>query len=247
MLHPLVEFNIAKKQHFLLGLKAGVPVAIGYIPIAITFGLLAKTSGIPVHAALMMSLLVYAGASQFIGVNLMAAGAAGLEIIITTFILNLRHFFMTASLSQRISKWTPKKWSALLAFGVTDETFSIASTQESRELHPLFLLGLNAIAFISWNIGSWIGIFLSAGLPPSVQSSMGIALYAMFIGLLTPSLKKSKPVLCISLIAVLIHSVLHWIIPMFIELSTGFSIIITTILSSAIGVLIFPEEGEPSE
>ena len=212
-----------------------------------TFGLLAKTSDTPIDAALMMSLLVYAGASQFMGINLMAAGVANWEIIITTFILNLRHFFMTASLSQRISKPTPKKWSALLSFGVTDETFSVASAQESKELHPLFVLGLNAVAFVSWNIGSWIGVFLSVALPHSVQSSMGIALYAMFIGLLVPSLKKSKPIIWITLIAVVIHTILSWITPLFFELSAGWSIIITTILSSAIGVLLFPNEGENNE
>ncbi|WP_106766490.1 AzlC family ABC transporter permease [Paenibacillus faecalis] len=247
MTTPSIEHQLAKPSHFQLGLKAGIPVAIGYMPIAMTFGLLAKTSDIPISVAIMMSLLVYAGASQFIGINLMAAGVANWEIIITTFILNLRHFFMTASLSQRIPARVSKKWSALLSFGVTDETFSVASTQGSRELHPSFVLGLNAIAFAAWNIGSWIGIFLSSGLPESVQSSMGIALYAMFIGLIIPSLKKSRPVIWICLLAIGIHSVFYWIIPKYINMSAGWSIIITTILASAIGALLFPNGGDTNE
>ena len=204
---------------FLRGAKAGIPVALGYIPVAITFGLLAETSEIPLSVTLLMSLLVYAGASQFVGVNLMAAGTAGLEIIFTTFILNLRHFFMGASLSQKLPRNMTARWTALAAFGITDETFSVASMQEEKELPPAFLIGLNLVAFSAWNVGTWIGVFLSVGLPPSVQSSMGIALYAMFIGLLIPSLKKARPIVYVTAIAIIIHCILNWIVPMFMALS----------------------------
>ncbi len=236
------------KNHFLQGLKTGISIAIGYIPIAIAFGLLARSADIPNYVTLMMSFVIFAGASQFIGVNMIVMGISYWEIIITTFILNFRHFLMTASLSQRISNAPSKKLLALLSFGVTDETFSVASTQNERELHPYFVIGLNLIAFLSWNVGTWIGVFLAAGLPQSIQNSTGIALYAMFIGLLVPTLKKSRPALVISLIAVLIHSGLHWITPLFMELSSGWSIIITTVISAAIGVVLFPaKEGEQDE
>lgn len=232
-----------KQQFFLKGVKQGIPVAIGYVPIAIAFGLLAKSLDIPNVVTLLMSLIIFAGASQFIGVNLIIAGVAYWEILITTFILNLRHFFMTASLSQRIPSWTSKKSLALLSFGVTDETFSVASTQNERELHPYYVLGLNMIAFFSWNIGTWIGVFLAVGLPQSIQNSMGIALFSMFIGLLLPALRKSKVISTIVCLAILISSALHWIVPYFIELSTGWCILITTVISSAMGVILFPEEG----
>lgn len=236
------------RNHFLQGLKTGIPIAIGYIPIAIAFGLLARSADIPNYVTLMMSFVIFAGASQFIGVNMIVMGISYWEIIITTFILNFRHFLMSASLSQRISDAPSKKLLALLSFGVTDETFSVASTQSERKLHPYFVIGLNLIAFLSWNVGTWVGVFLAVGLPQSIQNSMGIALYAMFIGLLIPTLKKSRPALVISLIAVLIQSGLHWIAPLFFELSSGWSIIITTVIASAVGVVLFPaKEGEQNE
>jgi predicted branched-subunit amino acid permease len=71
------------------GIKAGVPIAIGYLPIAIAFGVLAKSSGVPSFIAMLMSLLVFAGASQFVAINLLGLGALPFEIVLTTFILKL--------------------------------------------------------------------------------------------------------------------------------------------------------------
>ncbi|GAB7388773.1 AzlC family ABC transporter permease [Bacillaceae bacterium] len=225
---------------FLQGVKAGIPVAIGYIPTAITFGLLAKAAGVPALITVMMSFFIYAGASQFVGVNLLTVGAAFSEIVLTTFILNLRHFLMTASLSQRIRRGTAKKWLALIAYGVTDETFSIASLRPEKQLEPAFVCGLNLIAFTAWNVGTWAGVFLASGLPESLQASMGIALYAMFIGLLVPSIKKARPVLVVSSLAALINSALHWV-PWFSGLSAGWGIMIATILAAAAGAVFFPK------
>ncbi len=235
--------TVQERLTFANGAAAGVPVAVGYLPIAVTFGLLAKSSGVPDYITIMMSFFIFAGASQFVGVNLLALGAAHWEIVFTTFIINLRHFLMTASLTRRVEEGTAKKWLALLSFGVTDETFTVASLRRERELSPAFLLGLNLIAFSAWNAGTWAGIFLGSGLPEAIQTSMGIALYAMFIGLLVPSMKKSRPVLVISLLAVGIHSFLQWF-PLFEGLSAGWGIIITTILAAAAGAVIFPGGGK---
>ncbi|NPV42797.1 MAG: AzlC family ABC transporter permease [Firmicutes bacterium] len=74
----------------------------------------------------MMSFWVYAGASQFVAVNLLALNATYWEIVLTTFIINFRHFLMSASLSRRIEQPTSKKWIAFISFGITDETFTVA-------------------------------------------------------------------------------------------------------------------------
>lgn len=226
---------------FFAGLKAGIPIAIGYIPIAIAFGLLTKASGAPNYLGLLMSFLIYAGASQFVGINLLTIGAAFSEIVLTTFILNLRHFLMGAAISQRVDKSTSKKWLALLAFGLTDETFTVAALHEQEKLSKYFLLGLNTMAFAAWNAGTWAGIFLAAGLPESLKASMGIALYVMFIGLLIPSMKKSRPVLVIALFAMGLHAVFQWL-PALTALSTGWKIIIATICSATLGAILFREE-----
>ncbi|WP_269431649.1 AzlC family ABC transporter permease [Bacillus sp. JCM 19034] len=131
---------------------------------------------------------------------------------------------------------------ATLAFGVTDETFSVASTQREKELQPTFLLGLNLITFSAWNVGTWIGVFLAVGLPASVQSSMGIALYSMFIGLLVPALKKGKEISIVVGIAIIVSSLFYWVVPLFINVSDGLQIIGTTVIAAAIGAFLFPKE-----
>lgn len=229
-----------KGLEFKNGAKAGIPIALGYIPIAIAFGIMSKASGIPNMISILLSFVLYAGASQFVGVNMMALGATPWEIVMTIFILNFRHFLMSASLSQRIEEKASKKLMPLLAFGITDETFSVASLREERRIDPYFILGLNTVAFGSWNAGTWLGVFLGAALPQSLQGSMGIALYAMFIGLLLPSVKKSRPIFIVAAISMLIHSMLKWL-PRFAGLSSGLSIIAATIGAAALGALFFPK------
>ena len=225
---------------FIHGIQSGTPIAIGYIPIAIAFGLLAKSAGIANYLTVLMSVIVFAGASQFVAVKLIALGVASWEVIMTTFVLNLRHFLMTSSLAPRIAEGAPKGLLILLAFGVTDETFSVASLKKEKTLSPQFLLGLNCIAYISWVGGTCLGVFLASGLPQLLQSSMGIALYAMFIGLLVPSFRESKNIMFITLCAVIINTLLNWL-PTFYTISTGWCIIISTIIAAAVGALLFPK------
>lgn len=232
-----------KPSAFMEGLKTGIPIAVGYLPIAIAFGLLTKSAGIPSYVGILMSLIVFAGASQFVGVNLLALGAASWEIVLTTFILNLRHFLMSASLSQSLKPGSKKTILSVISFGITDETFSVASLNSKDKLDAKYLLGLNLIAFSAWNVGTWVGLFLASGLPQSLQDSMGIALYAMFIGLLVPSAAKSKPVLVISLTAAVTHMFIRWL-PLLNGISTGWSIILSTIIAAAAGAYLYPKEEE---
>ena len=230
-----------KTLEFKEGLKAGIPIAVGYLPIAITFGLMTKAAEIPSYVGILMSLVLYAGASQFVGINLLVLGAASWEIVLTTFILNLRHFLMSASLSQSLKPESNKALLPLVSFGITDETFTVASLNSKDKLDVHYLLGLNIIAFSAWNIGTWCGLFLASGLPQSLKDSMGIALYAMFIGLLIPSAAKSKPVLVIALMAAATHALIKWL-PIFDALSAGWSIIISTIIAAAVGAYLYPQE-----
>ncbi|WP_215144334.1 AzlC family ABC transporter permease [Exiguobacterium qingdaonense] len=224
---------------FRAGLRAGVPIAIGYIPIAIAFGLLAQSFNLPNAITLSMSFFIFAGASQFITIQLLMNGSMYWEIILTTFILNSRHFLMSASLSQRIET-TSQKLLAAIAFGVTDETFSIASIRKETR-SGVFVFGLNTIAFLAWNVGTWMGVFLAFGLPDALQASMGIALYAMFIGLLVPSLT-TRPVFIVASAAIVIQAILHWGVSPFFPISDGIRIIVATITAAGIGAILFKEE-----
>lgn len=226
-------------ETFKEGLKAGVPIAIGYLPIAIAFGLLARSAGVSVYIALLMSILVFAGASQFIAAGMLALGSHIGEIVLTTFVINLRHFLMSASLSQRLAPELSKKWRSLLAFGLTDESFTVASLQSQPTLAAPFVLGLNLIAYLSWVAGTGVGVLLAQGLPPALQASMGIALYAMFIGLLVPSLRKGQPVIVVVLLAIILQSFMNWM-PALCDIATGWKLVIAAGSAAVLGAVFYP-------
>lgn len=224
---------VKKQSSFLQGIQGGASIAIGYLPVALTFGLLSKSTGLSLSETVLMSLIVFAGASQYISLSLIAVGTGVIEIIFTTFIVNIRHFLMSASLSEKVeddSLW--KK--ALYSFGLTDETFSVASTKEGS-VNSGYLFGLMFISYASWVVNSGIGFVIGASLPTTVQESMGIALYAMFIGLLIPSLKKHRKVLFLAVFAAIVNS-LCYITGM---ISTGWSIVLSTVVSAVIVELIY--------
>ena len=116
-------------QELRKGLSAAVPIAIGYVPIAVAFGVIARQTGLSFAETVLMSMMVFAGASQFMAVQMATAGALGMEIIFATLVLNFRHFVMGLSLMDRL-KDVPALVKGVLAFGVTDETFAVAAMDE---------------------------------------------------------------------------------------------------------------------
>ncbi len=216
-----------KSRDFTTGLKAGTSIAIGYFPIALTFGLLAKTTGLSLVEATAMSIFVFAGASQYISLSLITAGVAPIVIVLNTFVVNIRHFLMTAALNEKMEP--DDKWKkALYAFGITDETFSVLATQKQTKISTGFAVGVIAIAYGSWVVFTSIGHLIGANLPQFLQAAMSIALYAMFIGLLVPSMRGNRKVVSLALIAGSINSLFY-----FTEwLSTGWAIMVSTLASA---------------
>lgn len=188
------------------GFKAGIPIVIGYIPIGMAFGLLARNVGVSFGENCLFSILVFAGASQFMALDLLRAGIATGDIILATFLLNLRHMVMGASLAARL-KNVNKKWLPFIAFGITDETFSVASLQ-GKELSPFFLMALNGVYYAAWIAGTALGYAVGTVLPETVQISLGVGLYAMFTAILIPEIRKSMTALCLAGFSGLVYFIL---------------------------------------
>lgn len=227
------------QRGFSAGLKAGFSIAIGYFPIALTFGLLAKTTGLSMWEATAMSIFVFAGAAQYISLSLITAGVAPAVIILNTFIVNIRHFLMTASLNEKMqpdARW--KK--ALYAFGITDESFSVLAIQKGENLRTSFAAGVITISYGSWVLFTAVGHLIGANLPEFLQAAMSIALYAMFVGLLMPSMRGNRKVVSLAAIAALLNSLFYftgW-------LSTGWAILVSTLASAVIIELIASKGGK---
>ncbi|HZH62578.1 MAG TPA: AzlC family ABC transporter permease [Metabacillus sp.] len=225
---------VKKQSSFLQGLQSGISIAIGYLPVALTFGLLSKSTGLSLSETVLMSLIVYAGASQYISLSLLSVGTGIIEIVLTTFIVNIRHFLMSASLSEKVEGNDSLWKKALYSFGLTDETFTVASTKEGM-VNAGYLFGLMLISYASWVINSGIGYVIGASLPTTVQESMSIALYAMFIGLLIPSLKKHRKVMFLAVAAAILNSIFY----ASQMISTGWSIVLSTLISAIIVELFY--------
>ena len=226
-----------KERGFTAGLKAGTSIAIGYFPVALTFGLLAKTTGLSLIEATAMSIFVFAGAAQYISLTLITAGVAPILIVLNTFVVNIRHFLMTAALNEKMEPAAVWK-KALYAFGITDESFAVLAIQEDSKVRTSFAAGVIAISYGSWVVFTAFGHLIGANLPQFLQAAMSIALYAMFVGLLVPSMRGNRKVFSLAAIAGIINSVFYftgW-------LSTGWAILFST-LASAVIIEIISSKG----
>lgn len=223
-----MEGSVWKRIKFQDGLYNGIGIANGYIPAALTFGLLAKSASLSLMETMSLSIFVYAGASQYMALNLIVIGTGTFEIVLTTFILNLRHFLMSAALNEKAEAEDEAVWKkAMYAFGITDEVFSVAAMR-GGSINAAYMTGLILISYISWVISSGVGYIAGNVLPQVVQESMGFALYAMFIGLLVPLLKTSTKAVLLASTAALLNGILNY----FHTLSSGWAIIASTLMAA---------------
>jgi len=228
-------FSLTKqKSEFLKGVIAGISIALGYLPVALTFGFIAETTGLTLIETIGMSAFVYAGAAQYMSLSLLAIGTGAIEIIFTTFIINIRHLLMSTAINEKAEKDHPII-KGLYAFGMTDEVFAVTSTKEGK-LTSSYILGVALIAYSSWVLNSGIGYIIGTSLPETLQKSMSIALYALFIALLVPSLKKHRKIVYLALFAGVLNSFLSMIIP------SGWSIIIATLASAVTIEIIYSKK-----
>lgn len=227
---------------FKIGVKKGLPICLGYLSVSFTFGLLAVNGGLPVWMALLISVTNLTGAGQFAAVNLMIQGTSYVEIALTTLIINLRYTLMSISLSQKIKPEEPTKHRLLIGYGITDEVFSVASLEPGMVTFP-FMMGLISISCVGWFGGTLLGALICSALPKILSDAMGIAIYGMFIAIVVPPLKHSRPILLIVLFAVVVNLIFYYV-PVFNVISTGFRVIITSLIAAGVGAALFPAKEE---
>lgn len=232
-------------NHYVHGIKKGIPIFLGYLPVSFTFGFMAVSGGMPVWLAVLVSMTNLTSAGQFAGTNLIFAQAGVLELALTTFVINLRYSLMSLSLSQKINPGIPVWKRLIFSFGITDETFVIAS-MEPGKLSAGFLLGLMTLPFIGWSLGTFLGGTVSTLLPLTLQQAMGIGLYAMFIALIIPASREKREVCFVVILAVFFASLFKYT-PVLRNISSGFRIILATILAAGTGAFLFPGNEEVTE
>lgn len=228
------------KQQFCAGMRAGAPIVLGYVPVGIAFAIMARQAGFSIAETCGMSLFVYAGASQMMGAGMYAQGAGLLTIAIATFILNLRHLIMSTCVMNHL-KDGGLAARLIASFFVTDEGFAVFSTTKEENCNIPFLMGLLLLTYLSWNAGTLIGAVASGFVPDILTASLGISLYAMFIGLLTPSLPGNRRLCALVLLTAVCNTILSQL------MASSWALIVSTLLCAFIGVFFVDPDDNAKE
>jgi len=217
------------------GFKAGAPIGMGYFPIAVAFGALAVKAGLTWWEASLMSSLVYAGASQFVGVSMLMADTGILQIIMATLILNLRHLVMSLGVNYRMRRF-PAAGRRIFSLGITDETFALLTMGRGgsgkKTLSPRLTAGIMGAAYLGWVAGTAAGALSAGWIPEGVTKAMTVGLYALFIGLLIPAVRDARGP-AVTAAAGMALSALFYLI-----LAPGWAIILAALAASGLGMLL---------
>ena len=229
-------------KEFKEGIKDGFPICIGYFSVSIAFGLSCVQMGMPAWLAVLTSLTNLTSAGQFAGATLLMAHANHIEIMVTLFVINMRYFFMSFSVSQKLAEKFPVRKRLIAGFGITDEIFAVSMQRKGALTFP-YMLGLMLTPIVGWTLGTLTGAIANSLLPTVITDAMGIALYAMFIAIIVPPAREEKNVL-IAVIMAIVASYLFTYLPGLRNLSSGWAVIIITVSVSAIAAFMFPVEVE---
>jgi predicted branched-subunit amino acid permease len=231
-----------KKSAFLLGLRHGLPIGLGYFAVSFSLGIAAKHAGLTPFQGFFASLMLNASAGEYAGFRLIADNATYIEAAIMIFIANARYFLMSCALSQKLSPTTPFFHRFIIGFDITDELFGISIAQNGY-LNPFYFYGAMTSSIPFWATGTMLGIIAGNLLPLRIVSALSVALYGMFLAVIIPESKKNKTVLLVVVISFAV-SYLFSILPVVKEIAEGTRIIILTVLISAIAAIVRPVESE---
>ncbi len=236
-------------QSFGKGLKDGIPICLGYFSVSFAFGIAVVEAGFPYWVAVLISATNLTSAGQLAGLTVMAAGGGLIEMAMTQLVINIRYALMSFSLTQKLSEKfrTPDRLAA--SFVITDEIFGVAISNPGK-ISRRYMLGLALTPFIGWVSGTLLGSVAGEVLPKLLVSSLGVAIYGMFIAIVVPEVKRFHKMFWIVGTAVLVSCILHYV-PICSNLSEGFIIIISAVSASLLGAYLWPinveQEGEEEE
>lgn len=202
---------MSRQQLFSQGVRDSSAMVVGIIPFGLIFGTLAGAAHLSLWQAVGMSLFVYAGSAQFIVISLFGAGASTLVILLTTFIVNLRHVLYSATLQPHVSQ-LPQRWRVMLAFWLTDETFAVVQRfylyHGDKPLAHWYWLGVTMSLYLCWVSSSLVGVLFGQAVPDLASWGLEFAMLATFIGIVVPLLR-NFPQIAAALVAAAVALATH--------------------------------------
>lgn len=212
-------------------LTPALPVVLGYIPVGFAYGVLGVNAGISTLNTILMSIMVFAGSAQLMATGFFAQGLNPFSIIITTFIVNLRHMLMSASLSSHMKEWK-KIEVAGFCYELTDETFAVHSLRFSEgDTSALPAMSINFICQFSWVVGTILGVLAGNLISDVKPFALDYALPAMFIALLILQVHHRKHVIVAIIGAVI--SIILWKFGI-----TQWNVILATVIGATFGAIL---------
>lgn len=227
------------------GLIDGIPIALGYLSVSFSFGILCAKGGMRILGAILISLTNLTSAGQLAGVGIIFALGSLSEMALAQLIINLRYSLMSISLSQKADDSFNTLRRMIVAFGVTDEIYAVASSQKGL-INPRYMYGLMILPIVGWTGGTALGAIAGDMLPTDMVNALGIALYAMFIAIVLPPATKHRGVLICALISAAISCLIAYV-PIFDFISGGFAIIICAVLAATLAAILFPIKEDEEE
>ncbi len=228
---------------FKQGFKNGIPIFLGYLAVSFTFGIAAKENGITSLQAILISATNVTSAGQFAALGIIAAGSRYIEMALTQLVINLRYCLMSSSLSQRFDVGLKRYHRYLIAFGVTDEIFGVSSAYKYENVPPAYCYGIIAAAIPGWIAGTALGCLSGSVLPSNILSALGVALYGMFIAIIVPPTKNNKILLGVVILSMLLSGLFAYA-PFLRDITSGFRVIILTLIIASAAAYFFPIKEE---
>lgn len=225
------------KQSYLRGLRAGIPIGLGYLSVSFTFGILSVSLGLFPWQALVLSMCTLTSAGQLAGVQGMAVPGSYLSMLVAQLTINMRYSFMSVSLSQKTNDRFRGVWRWILGFFITDEIFAVASAK--REISRSFFFGLATLPYIGWASGTLLGAVMGDVLPAALSSALCIGIYGMFVAIVAPPASREKPLLFVVLVS-LVLSCLFYYLPPLTAVESGLSVSVSAIVAAVLGAFFFP-------
>ena len=235
-----------ENNNFYEGIRDGIPICLGYLSVSFAFGIFSVgTLGLSVLEAMLISMFNVTSAGQLAGAPIIASFGSLWELASTQVVINLRYSLMSVSLSQKLGNSVRSIDRFWIAFCNTDEIFAVSSGKGSP-VGRKYMLGLILTPYLGWSIGTLVGAAAGNILPAIVVSALGVAIYGMFIAIVVPPCKKSRPTLLCVLLAIAMSCVFYYV-PALDFIGDGFVIIICSVVSSLIFALIAPVNDEKKE
>lgn len=236
--------NFTVKEDFHHGLRDGLPIALGYFAVSFSLGIIMKNIGMSPGQGFLFSLLDLASAGEYAVLQVIAADAPYIEMVIVLLVTNARYLLMSTALSQKFSQDTPLFHRFAVGYGVTDELFGLGINYKGW-LSPWYYYGALGFSAFMWALGSAGGIVAGNILPERLVRALSVALFGMFLAIIIPPSRTDKAVAATVAAGFLLSFVCEQV--SFLHMSGGTKTIVLTILIAAAASVLCPRADDEIE